>query len=271
MKSESEFYIGWQASAPPSIARVVRRFVIGLCVVVPVFVAAIVIFQKGFSNGNFEYGKSSELSGIFTRKPFPFISVVNGKNPSGNPVVQKILLVGAGKFGFTIDSGIVKDGAMVNVSGFMIYNDGKTAMEVQNMVPVNKKSIPDRATLTADRGSAITMSAITLQGEITDPKCLLGVMNPGQGKPHRDCAIRCISGGLPPLLKVANADGATEYYLLADQEGNSINSRIINFVGDVVAVCGRLEQQSDWWVLYTDPKTIKRIANAPTNPESVCH
>jgi hypothetical protein len=29
---------------------------------------------------------------------------------------------------------------------------------------------------------------MTLTGEIVDSKCYLGVMNPGQGKVHRDCA-----------------------------------------------------------------------------------
>lgn len=270
MKQDSEFYIGWQASAPPATARAVRSFVIGLCLFVPLLAAAIVFYQNGFSNGVFEYGKTTELKGVFTRKPFPFLRVANGTDPSGNTVFQKILLVGTGKFGFVIDSINVKDGAFVNVSGFLIYNDGKTAMQVKSMAPISAESTPG-GDAAPNRGSTITASAITLQGEITDPKCLLGVMNPGQGKPHRDCAVRCISGGLPPLLKVANADGDTEYYLLADPDGNPVNNRILDFVGDAVALCGRLEQQSDWWVLYADPNTIKRINKALLHPERMCN
>jgi len=38
-------------------------------------------------------------------------------------------------------------------------------------------------------------------GEIVDSKCL-GVMTPGQLTTHRACAIRCISGGIPPVLHV---------------------------------------------------------------------
>ena len=42
----------------------------------------------------------------------------------------------------------------------------------------------------------------TFVGEIVDSKCFLGVMNPGRLTPHRACAIRCISGGVPPVLLV---------------------------------------------------------------------
>ena len=41
-----------------------------------------------------------------------------------------------------------------------------------------------------------------LKGEIYDPKCAFGAMKPGFGKPHRSCAIRCISGGVPPILRI---------------------------------------------------------------------
>ena len=43
-----------------------------------------------------------------------------------------------------------------------------------------------------------------VKGEIVDPKCFFGVMKPGEGKPHKDCAIRCILGGIPPVLKVTD-------------------------------------------------------------------
>jgi hypothetical protein len=36
MEQDSEFYIGWQATAPPTFKKAVRRFVLGLCLLVPV-------------------------------------------------------------------------------------------------------------------------------------------------------------------------------------------------------------------------------------------
>ena len=62
-----------------------------------------------------------------------------------------------------------------------------------------------------------------IKGEIIDPKCYFGVMKPGEGKPHRDCAIRCILGGISPMLAVKNEKGEANYYLLASSDGGSIN------------------------------------------------
>ena len=44
------------------------------------------------------------------------------------------------------------------------------------------------------------LDTFTLIGEIVDSKRYLGVMNPGNGKVHRDCAVRCLSGGIPPIF-----------------------------------------------------------------------
>ena len=130
------------------------------------------------------------------------MTIENGKDAAGKPVFQKILLVGEGKFGFQANGQPAFASAYANasadekatagkrikVSGFLIYNDGKTAFQVES---IEYQKIPSAQQLTTDNqqlGNAV------LRGEITDPKCLLGVMNPGQGKPHRDCAVRCIAG-----------------------------------------------------------------------------
>lgn len=266
MKQETEFYIGWQATTPPSFAKIVRGFVVGLCVLIPLLIIAMVWFQKGFSNGRFDYGKTSRLEGVFTQTPFPFLQIENGKDAHGDPVFQKILLVGSGKFGFWADPANVPDGASVIASGFLIYNDGKTALQVENIQPI-AGTAPQQ---TPRQTRPITQQSITLRGEITDPKCLLGVMNPGQGKPHLDCAVRCISGGLPPVLKVSNAGGDTEYYLLIDPDGKPLNDRVLDFVGQGVELCGRLEQLDDWWVLSVDPGQIRRIHKASLQPGPMC-
>jgi hypothetical protein len=271
---QEEFYIGWQAEAPPSFAKMVRRFVVGLCLLVPAVAILIAIFQNGFSNGTFEFGKTTELEGVFYEKPFPFLAVENGKDAAGNPVFQKILLVGKGKFGFAADGSrytvhgtrFAENGQKIKVSGFLIYSDGKTALEVES-IENQKEELVEITPSAVHRVS----SAVQLRGEITDPKCLFGVMNPGQGKPHRDCAVRCIAGGIPPVLKVANAEGETEYYLLAGPNGEPINARILEYVGDGVQLCGRLEQDGDWLVLYADPATIRRVNKGALNVGVICN
>jgi len=271
---QEEFYIGWLAEAPPSFAKMVRRFVVGLCLLIPSTAILITYFQNGFSNGTFEFGKTTELEGIFSEKPFPFLTIENGKDAAGKPVFQKILLVGKGKFGFTVDgtrytadgARFTENGQRVKVSGFLIYNDGKTAFEVES-IENQKEELTKITPSTVYRVS----SAVQFRGEITDPKCLFGVMNPGQGKPHRDCAVRCIAGGIPPVLKIANAAGEAEYYLLADPNGEPLNDHILEYVGDGVQLCGRLEQDGDWLVLYADPATLQRVNKGALNAGVMCN
>ncbi len=68
------------------------------------------------------------------------------------------------------------------------------------------------------------LGAVTLTGEIVDTKCHLGVMNPGEGKVHRDCAVRCISGGAPPVSG-ADQEGDTRLLLLTGADGRRCAAR----------------------------------------------
>lgn len=58
-------------------------------------------------------------------------------------------------------------------------------------------------------GAYLELGETTLKGEIVDSKCYLGVMNPGNLKAHRACAINCIQGGVPPVLLVRDGGGAS--------------------------------------------------------------
>jgi hypothetical protein len=62
-------------------------------------------------------------------------------------------------------------------------------------------------------------------------------MNPGRTKVHRDCAARCIRGGIPPML--VTADGS---YLLTGAE-------VADFVGETVSVEGQAARAGDTLVL----------------------
>jgi hypothetical protein len=53
-----------------------------------------------------------------------------------------------------------------------------------------------------------------LVGEIVDRKCYLGNMNPGNGKVHRDCAVRCLSGGILPVFATNDFNGSPAVLLL---------------------------------------------------------
>jgi hypothetical protein len=99
----------------------------------------------------------------------------------------------------------------------------------------------------------------TLVGEIVDSKCFLGVMNPGQLTPHRACAIRCISGGVPPVLLVRQKDGPATYLLLVSSEGKPVNQQVLDLVAELVEITGEVERQGDLLILRADPATYRRL------------
>ncbi len=83
-------------------------------------------------------------------------------------------------------------------------------------------------------------------------------MKPGQGKAHRDCAVRCISGGAPPAFVVRSAGAAGErtlILLLVGADGGSIANRILDLVAEPVEIEGEVSRLGDQLVLSTDPAT----------------
>ncbi len=255
MASETnEFYIGWQAEAPACIARKVRSAVLAALMLVSLVGALAVMNQGGFAKSTFEFGQVTEMEGILVKTPAPFLQVFRGNDVEGKPVFQNILLVAPGKHGAMemllaseAELGHSLEGKLLKIKGFLIYHDGKTLMEVERMEDLTEENSPQ-----TDVPKPIKLGSGALTGEITDPKCLFGVMNPGEGKPHRSCAARCIAGGIPPVLKTVSTDGQTQYYLLAGEQGQPVNDEILPYVGDVVLVCGNIYKLGDWLVLYKD-------------------
>jgi hypothetical protein len=92
-----------------------------------------------------------------------------------------------------------------------------------------------------------------LEGEIVDSKCHLGAMNPGAGPTHRLCAIRCLRGGLPPLL--ALPDGRA---VLLTTAGGPAGPLVLEHVGVPVRLHGRPGAVGAWETLDLRPGSIER-------------
>jgi hypothetical protein len=104
------------------------------------------------------------------------------------------------------------------------------------------------------------ISKMTLQGEIIDPKCYFGVMKPGKGKIHRSCAVRCISGGIPPVLATTDKNNMAQYFLLTDLKGQPINEAVLPFIGKPAEIKGIVEKMEDWFILKINPDDIKVVS-----------
>lgn len=256
-----EFYVGYQAAAPKSYARKVKLFIILLAVAIPILVFLITRNELDFPTSTFELGQLTELEGVLTMTPSPMLKIELGKNAEGTPIYQSILLIGFGKFGAEAaiatmekEQGTSLEGKKLKLAGTLIYHDGKTLMELTKSEAALIK-IDEAVDL---QKTSTFLGEVELTGEIADPKCFFGVMKPGEGKPHRSCAIRCISGGIPPVLRVRNQIHEHQYFLLKGPDGQPINKALLPFIGEGIKVTGQLSLVDDWFVLKINPMDITR-------------
>jgi hypothetical protein len=255
---DGAFYIGWMPKAPKSFAKHVKRVLLILFPAALIVAYLLSTSQKKFSTAIFEYGKLTEVKGIYYNNPVPLLKVFDKNNLS-----ITIPLVGYGKHGAETaimelekEKGVSLNGKEVKLKGTLIYGDGKTLLQVdKNDNPI--VNIGGESTVQLQQKD---LGIQTIRGEIVDPKCYFGVMKPGEGKVHRDCAIRCILGGIPPVLHVQNERGESNYYLIVGPNGEKINEAVQDLVAEPVSIEARVVQQDDWIILYTSKENIKRIS-----------
>jgi len=81
-------------------------------------------------------------------------------------------------------------------------------------------------------------------------------MKPVEGKIHKSCVIRCISGGIPPIFRTKN-ENSNQYFILVDAEGQAINKQILPFVAEQISVGGETNKFSNWDALYVNIDDLK--------------
>ncbi len=214
--TSDEFYVGYMGQAPRYLARFVKRIVTALGVVVVGAGLLLVFAQQPFPKSTFEFGVSRTYRGLLAEQPYPTLRASSGD----------YLLVFPGKHGASSFARAYA-GSVVEFQGSRIERDGHFMLEI----------LPDSAHLIAqaDANYAPAMASlveVTLVGEIVDSKCFLGVMNPGNGKVHRDCAARCISGGIPPAFIAKDRNGASMFLLLAGSHGEPLSREVLDFVAE---------------------------------------
>jgi len=254
-ETNSEFYIGYVPEAPPGIATFIKKTVIFLILIVAFVVVCYVLNEKGFVNSTNALLKQTELQGVIYKKPFPMIKVFLEDN-----TYRSIPFTGYGKFGaeetmaaFEKEIGGNIEHYQVTVKGGIVYYDGRAMMQLnpgaESLIAYEllSSALPERA--------VEVLGKVILEGEIVDSKCFFGAMNPGYGKIHLSCAVRCISGGIPPILVVKDEKGFSNYFLLTGKDGNPVNKEMLSKTGLPVQVKGTLEKVDDWLVLHVEPKT----------------
>lgn len=241
---DGEFYIGYAPHPPRRIARTIFRAVVGLNALGAVVALVLLFAQRPFARSTFEFQQYRDFTGELELKPYPALLV---GRPGGREY-SRYLLVALGKHGAEAEVHSLA-GKAVHLRGSLIYREGQTMVE---LVPGSVQVLKQEPT----HVSFATVGEVTLTGEIVDSKCYLGVMNPGRTKVHRDCAERCISGGVPPAF--VTADG---FYLLAGGDGRPVQHEVLDWVGETIQVRGEVLRAGGTLILRAEPATFRRIAN----------
>jgi hypothetical protein len=253
----NDFYVGYLPKAPTALARFVRKVIIALGLIAITAALVLVVGQMPFANSAFEYGKLRSFEGVVEARPFPTLLVARPGEAGQQDKYSPYLLVAPGKHGAD-DLVASFDGKQVRLQGQLIYREGKT------MVEITPGSIAVTDTAPTVHETTRDLGPMTVTGEIVDSKCYLGVMNPGKGKVHRDCAARCISGGIPPILVTLNGK---DQFLLVGPAGNAISPDALReFVAEPITIHGELLQRGESRLLRID---VGALRHAPDRIETV--
>lgn len=195
--------------------------------------------------------KARTFTGIVAARPYPMLYADD--RGDGNPGI--LLLVEVGKHGGQRAAPV--DGKRATISGWLIHRDGRQMLEMEPGDAAIKPEPAGRGRV--DLPPARSLGRVTLRGEIVDSKCFVGVMKPGEGKTHKECATLCISGGLPPMLITRDAGGTTTYYLLTDPSGGPLDRAAFPLIADPVELSGDLELQGGLLRLRVAAHDIHRL------------
>jgi hypothetical protein len=244
---DDDFFIGYRPTMPEQSRRALRAFV-GACAVFVVGVGTLLAsLMNRPAAAEWDFGAPTSHHGLLLVRPYP---VLIKRDEHG--AVVSALLVAAGKHG-AAEMLAPFDGQSVEVIGTVLRRDRRLMIEIADA----KHVLADRAD-PPEAPPAEDLGQVTLAGQIVDPKCYMGAMKPGEGKIHRACAVRCISGGIPPVL-VSPGPAGPEYYILTGQHGQAVNRAVLDYVADSVEISGRLIRRADLQYLEIDPDQIRRI------------
>jgi hypothetical protein len=229
----TEFYVGYLPKAPPGIARRIKVVIVVLFAAVTACAIGFAAVQRTYSRSFFESGTKRTFDGLIEASPYPtLLSPPDSTNPNG----LRYLLVADGKHG--ADSQVAAYvGKSVQLRGRLIYRDD------QKMITLPGDSITVLSDAQRNQAAPKNLGEFDLVGEIVDSKCYLGNMNPGNGKVHRDCAVRCLSGGIPPAFATNDFNGSPALLLLTGPNQKRLpREAFLNRVAQPTQIHGKVMQ-----------------------------
>ncbi len=236
------FFIGWSADIPSDIGRFTRSAVLAITTLGVALAVILPLLQNRFDPGSFDFGNTTVVEGELVTEPYPALHT-DDLDSTSDP-----LLVATGKRGAEGLLAALESGSWVEVEGTKIDAPAATMIEITRAAPADSPR-------TVQSANSIDFGEFELAGEIVDSKCFLGVMKPGRSRGHRACAIRCISGGVPPALLVTSKD-KTLLLLLADQNGKRVAAATAApLAAQPLTIRGRVGLRNGHLTLESDPLT----------------
>lgn len=248
---QEEFYIGYAPRAPRSLAKLSRRVSVVLLLSAAVVACLLAFGQQRLALSVFEFQQFRDYVGVVHAQPYPTLLVLQPGTTVEAKRLTQYLLVAPGKQRAEVTQ---FDGQRVKLRGALIQRDGATMLEIDPASVLATNENTKQTNLTQ-----VELGTFTLAGEIVDSKCYLGVMNPGHTKPHRDCAVRCISGGIPPMLVARDAAGNELKLLLTDAHGAAVNQAVLDLVAEPLEITGRVVRAGTQLYLQAAPQTYRRL------------
>ncbi len=249
-----EFYIGYYPKAPAATARHVRRVVVALAISVVAAGVGLALVLPYLGGGIFEFGQVRDFQGVMR------CDAATG--PRLTDAEVDYLLVGPGKSGAIEMCGAA--GQTVMLAGTLITRDGRRLIETAGPARVLASGLVSAALageVMDSSATPVSLGNLTLTGEIVDPKCYFGVMNPGEGRAHRACAILCLRGGITPVFVAKDRAGATAHLLITGPRGEPITEELLRWVGEGVAGRGEVVRTGRWLTWRLDPGTLHLAVN----------
>ncbi len=233
----SDFYVGW-SGASDSSRRFTSRFYYSFLVLMFVILSLFVWLERPFSTATFAYGDQVELEGYLLEEPVIALRIQDGDN------FEILPLVGYGKMGphAALENLLGAGNYHVKLRGTLISHKGKRFLELTD----GKAAVLTSTTSNEMSHDPTAIGAMEITGEIMDPKCFFGVMKPGYGKVHRSCAIRCISGQIPPVLAIRENNEFVDFYFLTNMEGMIPKEDLLRYVGKEITISGDAFKIDNW-------------------------
>ncbi len=241
-ETRDEFYCGY-LPAPPGLRRFALACGAGIVALLASIAALAAAAQHGPLAGRWDAAAIETFEGTILTFPYPMLL------PDEGPA---FLLVEETKFGAQ-DRVEGLDGQRTRVRGSVVERDGYRMIALSAAAEIEPLGNGTTATPRLMWGQPVS-----LRGEIVDPKCWLGAMRPGYGKPHMACAALCIAGGIPPVLVVEGPGGAARPYLLVGIDGGPLHhdAHLLANIGRPVEVAGSERAVHGWPLLFVSSSNI---------------